>query len=105
MSTLGEEIKGIIVRALPNLSEETQLHLISRLQSSGLESKEDLKYVQQEDMADLLPVIQLRKLLDAFKSGIANMAQCDFGLKLTLPPVTTVNVWLCADFFYMPLSI
>ncbi|XP_051809342.1 uncharacterized protein LOC127535415 [Acanthochromis polyacanthus] len=68
MSALGEEIKGIIVRALPNLSEETQLQLISRLQSSGLESKEDLKYVQQEDMADLLPVIQLRKLLDAFKS-------------------------------------
>uniref|UniRef100_A0A3P8S3X7 Uncharacterized protein n=1 Tax=Amphiprion percula TaxID=161767 RepID=A0A3P8S3X7_AMPPE len=75
MSALGEEIKGIIVRALPNLSEETQLQLISRLQSSGLESKEDLKYVQQEDVADLLPVIQLRKLLDAFKSGIVNMAR------------------------------
>uniref|UniRef100_A0A3P8S092 Uncharacterized protein n=1 Tax=Amphiprion percula TaxID=161767 RepID=A0A3P8S092_AMPPE len=68
MSALGEEIKGIIVRALPNLSEETQLQLISRLQSSGLESKEDLKYVQQEDVADLLPVIQLRKLLDAIQS-------------------------------------
>lgn len=53
MSALGEEIKDIIIRALPNLSEETQLQLISRLQGFGLESK----YVQQEDMADLLPVI------------------------------------------------
>lgn len=41
MSALGEEIKGIIARALPNLPEETQLQLISRLQSSGLESKDD----------------------------------------------------------------
>lgn len=50
-------------------THETISQLISRLQSSGLESKEDLKYVQQEDMADLLPIIQLRKLLDAFKAG------------------------------------
>ena len=81
MSALDEEIKGIIFRVLPNLSEETQLQLISRLQCAGLESKEDLKYVQQEDLADLLPVIQLRKLLDAFKAGNANMTQCDFSLK------------------------
>lgn len=89
MSASGEEIKDIIIRALPNLSEETQLQLISRLCGSGLKSKEDLKYVQQEDMADLLPVIQLRKLLDAFKSGKANMTHCDFGLKSTLPPANT----------------
>lgn len=74
MSTLVEEIRGIILRALPNLSEETISQLISRLQSSGLESKEDLKYVQQEDMADLLPIIQRRKLLDAFKAGNGNVA-------------------------------
>lgn len=54
---------------LPNVSEETQSQLICRLQGSGLESKEDLKYVQQEDLVDFLPVIQVRKLLDAFKSG------------------------------------
>ncbi|CAB1452700.1 unnamed protein product [Pleuronectes platessa] len=64
MSTLEEDIWGIILKALPNLSEETK----SRLESSGLESKEDLEYVQQEDLTDLLPVIQLRKLLKAFKS-------------------------------------
>nr|XP_020479768.1 uncharacterized protein LOC109974095 [Monopterus albus] len=67
MANMSEEIKGIICKTLPNLSEETQWQIISKLQSSGLESKEDLKYVQQEDIADLLPVIQCRKLLDAFK--------------------------------------
>ncbi|KAK3517984.1 hypothetical protein QTP70_029095, partial [Hemibagrus guttatus] len=50
-----------------DLFEETQLKIISKLQSSGLLLKEDLKYVQKEDIADLLPIIQLRKLMDAFK--------------------------------------
>lgn len=70
MANLSEEIKEIICNSLPNLSEEIQLQIISKLQSSGLESKEDLKYVQQEDIADLLPVIQLRKLMHAFKLGV-----------------------------------
>lgn len=69
MVNMSEEIKEIISKTLPNLSEETQWQIISKLQSSGLESKEDLKYVQQEDIVDLLPVIQCRKLLDAFKLG------------------------------------
>lgn len=69
MTNLSEEIRGIIHNTLPNLSEETQAQIISKLQNSGLESKEDLKYVQKEDIADLLPVIQLRKLMDAFKQG------------------------------------
>ena len=71
MSTLEEDILGIILKALPNLSEETKSQLIARLESSGLESKEDLDYVQQEDLTDLLPVIQLRK---AFKSGKSNLS-------------------------------
>ena len=57
MSTLDEEIRGIILKTLLNLSEETKLQLISRFQCSGLESKEDLKYVRREDLADVLPVI------------------------------------------------
>ncbi|KAK3511757.1 hypothetical protein QTP70_021780 [Hemibagrus guttatus] len=72
MTTLSEEIKEIICKTLPNLSEETQLQIISKLQSSGLELKEDLKYVQKEDIADLLPIIQLRKLMDAFKQGVCH---------------------------------
>lgn len=67
MSSIGDEIKAIILKALPNLSEDTQKQMITALEISGLESTEDLKYVQQDDIKDLLPVIQQRKLLEAFK--------------------------------------
>lgn len=50
---------------LPSLSVETQLQIVSTLQTSGVESVDDLKYVQQEDLKDLLPVIQQMKLLEA----------------------------------------
>lgn len=70
MTTLVEELKEIILRALPNISEAVQQLVIDRLMSSGLDSTEDLKYVKQEDIGDLLPVIQQRKLLGAFKMGI-----------------------------------
>lgn len=63
------QINGIIGKALPHITEETQWKIITKLESSGLESKEDLKCVQQEDIRDLLPVIQCRKLLNAFKLG------------------------------------
>lgn len=64
-----EEIKVIILKTLPNISEETCVQLISILQNCGVESKDDLRYVQQEDICEVLPVIQLRKLLEAFKLG------------------------------------
>ena len=66
MVTLVDELKEVLLRALPNLSEAVQEILIERLISSGLSSREDLRYVKQDDIADLLPVIQQRKLLDAF---------------------------------------
>ena len=53
MANMSKETKGIICKTLPNLSEDTQWQIILKVQSSGLESKEDLKYVQQEDIADL----------------------------------------------------
>ncbi|KAL7831298.1 hypothetical protein SRHO_G00308010 [Serrasalmus rhombeus] len=67
MTTMFEELKAIILRALPTIDENTVQKLINQLQTSGLESIDDLKYVRQEDIADLLPIIQQRKLLDAFK--------------------------------------
>lgn len=69
MPSVGDEIKVIILKALPNLSEDTQNQLITALEISGVESIEDLKYVEQDDIGDFLPVIQQRKLLEAFKMG------------------------------------
>lgn len=65
MSSLEDSIKRILLNMLPSLSVETQLQIVSTLQTSGVESVDDLKYVQQEDLKDLLPVIQQMKLLEA----------------------------------------
>ncbi|XDV22738.1 hypothetical protein PO909_027581 [Leuciscus waleckii] len=67
MSALVEELREIILRALPSNDENTTQLLIDKLVGSGLESKDDLQFVQQEDISDILPTIKLRKLLNAFK--------------------------------------
>uniref|UniRef100_A0A3B3T6F9 Uncharacterized protein n=1 Tax=Paramormyrops kingsleyae TaxID=1676925 RepID=A0A3B3T6F9_9TELE len=67
MSSIRDEIKVIIFKALPSLSEDTRQQIITTLERSGVESIEDLKYVQQDDISNLLPVIQQRKLLQSFK--------------------------------------
>uniref|UniRef100_A0A087YA28 Zinc finger protein 568-like n=1 Tax=Poecilia formosa TaxID=48698 RepID=A0A087YA28_POEFO len=43
--------------------------LVSTLVISGVQSAEDLKYIQPEDIKNLLPVVQQRKLLESFKQG------------------------------------
>lgn len=70
VSSIRDEIKAIIFRALPNLSEDTQTQMISTLQTLGVESREDLKFVEPEDIRDFLPATQQRKLLKEFKKGI-----------------------------------
>lgn len=65
-TTLEEELKEILSSALPTV----QQLVIGKLLNSGVESKDNLKYVRQEDNENVLPVIQQRKLLDAFKIGM-----------------------------------
>lgn len=73
MSTaVGEEVQKIISKALPGLLEEKKEQLLQRLFSWGVESTDDLKYVEGTpgvDLSDLLPPIQICKLLDSFKRG------------------------------------
>nr|XP_021329541.1 uncharacterized protein LOC110439135 [Danio rerio] len=67
MSSIREELKDIIHKALPSNDDNITQLLIDRILDSGLESKDDLKFVQQEDISDILPTIKLRKLLSTFK--------------------------------------
>lgn len=69
MKPLDEDLKDIILRALPLISEDTQQSLIHKLLSDGVESNQDLKFVIEDDIADLLPPLQLQTLLEAFKNG------------------------------------
>ncbi|XP_030609514.1 uncharacterized protein LOC115797156 isoform X2 [Archocentrus centrarchus] len=65
---LDEDLRDIILRALPEISGDTQQVLIDKLLSNGLVSKQDLNCVTQEDIGDLLPAFQLQKLLESFKN-------------------------------------
>lgn len=73
MSSLVGELKENILRALPSNDENTTQLLIDRLVDSGLESKDDLQFVQQQDISDILPTIKLRKPFNAFKMGNYNL--------------------------------
>lgn len=71
MSAVDEELRVIILRALPTISMDIQQALTNKIKSCGLEFMEDMKYVTKEDIVDILPAIQLRRLLKAFEKGIA----------------------------------
>ncbi|CAM4596750.1 unnamed protein product [Leuciscus chuanchicus] len=54
MSALVGELKEIILRALPSNDKNTTQLLIDRLVDSGLESKDDLQFVQQQDISTMV---------------------------------------------------
>lgn len=71
-ATFGEEIQKTITKALPGLSQAKLEKLVERLVSWGVETIDDLKYVEGApgaDLSDVLPPIQIRKLLDSFNTG------------------------------------
>ncbi|TRZ04186.1 hypothetical protein DNTS_012996 [Danionella cerebrum] len=70
-ATMGEEIQGTISKVLPGITEDKKKILLQRLVNWGVESKDDLKYVEGApgvDLSDLLLPIQIRKLFDNFKT-------------------------------------
>ncbi|XP_067237385.1 sterile alpha motif domain-containing protein 3-like [Chanodichthys erythropterus] len=67
MSNL-EEIKLAISSSLPGLSDETLQKFIHGLSAIGVETKDDLRYVKEEDLMEFLRPIQCRKLLNAWKN-------------------------------------
>ncbi|KTF71661.1 hypothetical protein cypCar_00046218 [Cyprinus carpio] len=67
MSNL-EEIKLAISSSLPGLSDETLQKFIHGLSVIGVETKDDLQYVKEEDLMEFLRPIQCRKLLNAWKN-------------------------------------
>ncbi|GAA6089220.1 uncharacterized protein LOC113101086, partial [Tachysurus ichikawai] len=67
MSNL-EEIKLAISSSLPGLSDETLQKFIHGLSAIGVETKDDLRYVKEEDLMEFLRPIQCHKLLNAWKN-------------------------------------
>ncbi|KAK2838289.1 hypothetical protein Q7C36_013103 [Tachysurus vachellii] len=72
-----EEIKLAISSSLPGLSDETLQKFIHGLSAIGVETKDDLRYVKEEDLMEFLRRIQCRKLLNAWKNeGIICNQSC-----------------------------
>lgn len=69
MSYLVEELRAIILRALPTNVENTTELLIKRCLELRVESKNDLQFIQEHDLSSILPAIKVRKLLSAFNMG------------------------------------
>ncbi|XP_056596264.1 uncharacterized protein LOC130440029 isoform X2 [Triplophysa dalaica] len=94
-SNVGEEVLQVISKALPGLLQEKKEQLLQRLLSWGVESKDDLKYVEGApgvDLSDLLPPIQIRKLLDRFKqAGEQNLAGTNVSPVIP-PPSSTATL-------------
>ncbi|XP_072555792.1 uncharacterized protein [Paramormyrops kingsleyae] len=61
-----QQVRDLVMAALPGLSEETLAALIEGLQMLGVESKRDLFLVREEDLADYLRPIQCRRLMSLF---------------------------------------
>jgi hypothetical protein len=63
-----EEIKAIIVSALPGLTEEKITALLEHLESIGCETVDDLKLVNCEtDLISVLRLLEVRKLAAKLK--------------------------------------
>ncbi|KAJ8259535.1 hypothetical protein GJAV_G00170540 [Gymnothorax javanicus] len=66
---LSEEMCAVIMATIPSVPADTQNKIIERLIHSGVETNEDLSFVKEEDIANLLHPVQVRKLLAAFQSA------------------------------------
>ncbi|KAM4536222.1 uncharacterized protein PAE49_020872 [Odontesthes bonariensis] len=66
--SLREDLRGVILRALPAASAATQQALFHKLLGSGLRSTKDLKSFTAEDVGGVLPAAQLQRLLREFKN-------------------------------------
>ncbi|XP_028432949.1 uncharacterized protein LOC114555050 [Perca flavescens] len=68
MPTFLEKIMEIVPRALPNIPESIHSAIIDRIvNAGGFTSTQELKYVKEDDFADLLPLVRRRQLLEVFQ--------------------------------------
>ncbi|KAG5836596.1 hypothetical protein ANANG_G00257280 [Anguilla anguilla] len=67
MSDISESIKDAVISVLPSVPEETLTLLVETILHQGVESKDDLQYIREQEIAEVIRPIQCRKLLNAWK--------------------------------------
>lgn len=65
-----DEVENLIRQLLPQLSSELVEKTKIKLIEIGVESVDDLKLVQEQDLSVVLKPIQIRKLLHHFNTGL-----------------------------------
>ena len=65
-----EELQNFIKTALPNLSQDGLENLVQHLVDNlGLSTPEECVYIKEEDVANHLKPIQIRRFLDFCQKG------------------------------------
>lgn len=84
MASAQDELRTAVLAVLPGLPAETLSTLMGGLEDLGVESKEDMSLLSEENLLPFLRVVQSRKLLRAFSSqGNHRLAvSCSNTLKL-----------------------
>lgn len=67
MSDISESIKDAVISVLPSVPEETLTLLVETILHPGVESKDDLQYIREQEIAEVIGPSQCRKLLNAWK--------------------------------------
>ncbi|XP_039592264.1 uncharacterized protein LOC120515387 [Polypterus senegalus] len=65
---MSQDIREVVLSILPSLSNESLTSLLERLEELGVESREDLAFVQEKDLEKHIRPIQCRKLLNSIKN-------------------------------------
>ena len=68
MASAQEELSRAILAVLPDLPADTLTTLMAGLEELGVENKEDMSLLSEENLLPFLRVVQSRKLLLAFSS-------------------------------------
>lgn len=68
MAAAQEELRRAILAVLPDLPADTLTTLMAGLEELGVENKEDMSLLSEENLLPFLRVVQSRKLLRAFSS-------------------------------------
>jgi len=62
-----QEIQDAVLSSLPFLTDETLTSLLECLEELGIESKNDMQFLQENDLEKYLTPLQRRKLVNDWK--------------------------------------
>ncbi|KAG2465346.1 ZP3 protein, partial [Polypterus senegalus] len=84
---MSQDIREVVLSILPSLSNESLTSLLERLEALGVESREDLAFVQEKDLEKHIRPIQCRKLFTALMMMLGALIVYTFTLDYNPSPI------------------